>query len=154
MKIVHSRTHRTTGFTLIELMIAVAIVAILAVIALPAYTQHVMKARRAAAQSFMMDAANREEQMLLDLRSYVAVASNAKFPDAPPTGLNMAVPSSGGDVNVSSFYNLVITITATPPGYTITATPTGAQLNDKASGTACSPLTLSSTGAKSPPACW
>ena len=58
------------GFTLIELMIAVAIVAILAAIALPSYSSYVVRAKRSAAQSQMMDIANREQQFLLADRSY------------------------------------------------------------------------------------
>jgi prepilin-type N-terminal cleavage/methylation domain-containing protein len=57
---------RTRGFTLIELMIVVAIVAILAAVAYPAYTSHVRKAHRAAAQSCLMDLAQKQTQYLLD----------------------------------------------------------------------------------------
>src|SRR6266536_3766572 len=58
------------GFTLIEVMIVVAIVAILAAIAYPSYIAQVRKGHRAAAQSYLMDLAQREQQYMLDARSY------------------------------------------------------------------------------------
>ena len=59
------------GFTLIELIIAVAIVAILASIALPNYTEYVKRASRAEAAAYLLDAANKEEQYFVDNREYV-----------------------------------------------------------------------------------
>jgi type IV pilus assembly protein PilE len=113
---------RQKGFTLIELMIAVAVIAILAAIALPSYEGQMRKSRRASAQAFMADVAQREQARFLDVRSYVAVANNAAFPAA----LGISVPSE-----VSGFYTVsVATVAGPPPGFTITATPTGKQVPD------------------------
>jgi len=138
------------GFTLIELMIVVAIVGILAAVAVTSYRSHVIKSNRAAAESFMLQAANREEQLMLDMRQYGPVANNANFPNTPTAaspGINLAVPDT-----VSRFYDISIaTATAT---YTITAIPTGSQL---VGDTTCGTLTLDQTGAKTAAAssgCW
>lgn len=137
------------GFSLVELMIVVVIISILAAVVVPSYRQYVVKSNRAAAESFMLQAANREEQIMLDMRSYVAVAANANFPNTPTAaspGLNLTVPD-----NVSKFYNIGITTLAAAT-YLITATPTGTQLT---SDTACPTLTLDQTGAKTPATgCW
>lgn len=139
------------GFTLIELMITVAIIAVLTAIAMPSYLGYVRKANRSAAQSYMMSAAARQEQALVDQRSYVAVTSNANFANLPSAssnpGLSYAVPP-----DVSARYNLTVALNAACPSgtavaYCFTATPTGSQQTD---GT----LYLASTGAKSPPDKW
>ena len=70
---------RNSGFTLIELMITVAVIGILAAVAYPSYNDYLIRATRSAAQSFMLDVSNKEEQYLLDARIYAAVANNAGF---------------------------------------------------------------------------
>lgn len=125
MKYVHQK-----GFTLIEMLITVTIVCILAAIALPSYQQHVIRSNRSAAQSQMMDIANREQQYLLANRTY---ASKALLEE------NYTLPTS-----VSSKYDYEITVgTDTVPSYLITFTPTGTQADD-------GDLTLSSEGVKTP----
>lgn len=129
MKHVHQK-----GFTLIEMLIAVAIVGILAAIALPSYQQHVIRSNRSAAQSQMMDIANREQQFLLANRAYA---------DRAALAATYTLPSA-----VSSKYRYDITLGAgAVPSYVITFKPKGTQASD-------GDLTLSSEGVKMPVAKW
>src|SRR6266545_3957448 len=91
---------RQAGFTLMELMIAVVVVAIITAIAYPSYENQLRKGRRASAQSFMVDLANREQQYLLDARGYAIGAtalSSLGFAD------EAAIPA-----DVSAFYTITI----------------------------------------------
>jgi type IV pilus assembly protein PilE len=124
------KSGRQSGFTLIELMITVAIVAILASIALPSYLEYVKRGHRAAAQSEMMDIANRQQQFLLANRRYAAKADLV--------GSGYALPT---DVGAKYGWNVTPDNVATPPIFTITFTPTGSQVSD---GT----LVLNSVGLK------
>lgn len=101
------------GFTLLELMIALAIIGILSAVALPQYKQYVVRSKRAAVQAFMMDIANREQQYLLDARSFT--------PNWDASGLGMSAPKE-----VSDHYTITVCVdctTGTPPSFMITATP-------------------------------
>lgn len=126
---------KTKGFTLIELMITVAIIGILAAIAYPSYQNSVIKGNRAAAKAFMMEVVQRQTQYLLDQRSY---ASDIASLNLTPT------------TEVSRNYDVAVATQAgPPPGFTVTATPktTSRQKND---GT----LTLTNTGVKTPADKW
>jgi type IV pilus assembly protein PilE len=126
---------KTGGFTLIELMITVAIVAILAAVALPSYRQYVIRSKRSAAQAQMMDIANREQQFLLANRNY-----------ADKTALTASGYALPSDVSVNYGYDIVLSTTGAP-GFTLTLTPQGGQASD-------GPLTLNSEGVKTPAGKW
>lgn len=123
---------RIGGFTLIELMVVVAVIGILASLAVPSYHDYVRRAARRAAQGFMLDVANREQQFFLDNRAFTD-----KFDS---TGLKVSAP-----VETSGRYTFVIDLTTPagpPPCFTITATAQNEQVKD---GT---PITLDCRGAK------
>ena len=126
---------RQHGFTLIELMITLAIVAILAAVGYPSYTSHVKKSNRRAAQAQMLDIANRQQQFLLANKAYATKAQ---------------LTSSGYNVptDLSSRYDYDITVgTGTVPAFTITFTASGVQASD-------GDLTFNSEGVKAPADKW
>lgn len=100
---------RTGGFTLIELMIATAIVVILGAIAYPSYQAHLIKSRRASAQAFLMNIAQVQQQYLLDARTYAADTATLK----------LSTPAE-----VGSYYTIsVVSSSGPPPAFTATAAP-------------------------------
>ena len=102
-------TKYTKGFTLIELMIVVALIGILSAIAIPQYSSYVVKGNRAAAQAFLLDVANREKQYLLDARVYTDSL----------TTLSATAPKE-----VDKYYTVEIVIgTGVFPTFTVTAKP-------------------------------
>ena len=103
------------GFTLIELMIAVAVVGLLSAIAYPSYQHYIAKGRRTDAKQSLMELPQRMERFYTERGTYIGATLGA-------TGLYPNV-SSGG------YYDLSI-ITQTLDGFSVQATPRSAQAGD------------------------
>lgn len=134
----HKNTIR--GFTLIEVMIAVAIVGILAAVAFPSYMEHVRKGSRLEAQNLLLETAARQQRYFSN-NNYQYAADMATL------GLNANTDSN----------NYVVSV-AQPTGaqsFTLTATAQGTQANDP-----CGNLTLTHSqirgvsGSASVSDCW
>ena len=123
------------GFTLIELMIAVAVVGILAAVAYPAFLEQIRISRRVDAQATLLEISTRQQQMLLDTRRYAATAA----------GLHVSIPRA-----VAQNYDISIVVgTAAVPSFIASATPIGTQSADR-----CGVLRINEAAVKSPGTCW
>jgi type IV pilus assembly protein PilE len=135
---VPSTTSRARGFTLIELMITVAVVAILTALAYPSYQQYVIRGKRSSAKAAMMDIASREQQYLLATRNYADAATLQAS--------GYAIPA-----DVAANYAWAVAVgNGAVPAYTITFTGIGNQAADNNPG----PLTLDQAGTRTPLAKW
>lgn len=128
------RKFKLRGFTLVELMIVVAIVAILVALALPSYGRYVRKANRGEAQQLLLNWANNQEIWRANDTDY---ATLAQIPAPTHAKYTFTLP------------------TRTATTYTLTATASTAdQLKDEERGNSCSPLTLDQSNTKAPADCW
>jgi type IV pilus assembly protein PilE len=131
---------KNNGFTLIEMVIAVALVCILTTISVMSYISYVRKSRRTDAINSLLSISLAEERYRSNNATYGTLAQ----------AWGGVTTSQGG------YYTLAISnVSAT--AYTITATATGNQANDSANGTSCASMVFSmssGTISKTPAACW
>jgi type IV pilus assembly protein PilE len=147
--------HSQSGFTLIELMITVAIVAILAGIAYPSYRDQVRRSNRAEGRSALLQVQVAQEKFFLQNNRYAGAATAAGSVtelNNAPTIASPGVPGLGiPSVTPRGHY----TITLVRPNnteYEARATATGSQQSD----TACAVLTINHRGVRTPSTdnCW
>lgn len=140
-----------TGLTLIELMIAVAILGIVVAIALPSYEGSVRKSRRADAHLALQRIQLEQDKLRAECNSYAAGLHTTRICDSVTPGNNrLALSSTSPD----GFYSLALS-GASATGYTASATAVSGQA--QAADTNCLTITLTVSGAtlsKSPADCW
>jgi type IV pilus assembly protein PilE len=124
--------HKTRGFTLIELMIVVAILAVIAVYAYTNYARYGFRSRRSDGQQYLMQVAAAEERYFTAFNVY-----NANLTGTGSLGFTVNTSTRG-------YYTVTVTLPTTT-SYTLTATPGGSQAND-----VCGNLTLDNQGNKTP----
>lgn len=117
---------RQTGFTLIELMIVVAVVGILSALAYPSYQEYMRRGHRAEARTGLLQA-----QLWLE-RNMTATGT---YPAALATGLTQ-VPNDRYTISYTPKVTDGVRV-----GYTLTATPKGSQSSDR-----CLDFGLNETG--------
>nr|WP_320136211.1 type IV pilin protein [uncultured Amphritea sp.] len=126
------------GFTLIELMITVAIVGILVAIAYPSYLNFIRSAKRADAKADLIELSQWMERQFTVNGTYLVSG-------AAPTLPFVKSPTDGTETAYA------LTVSAARSAYTLTATPAGSQADDT-----CGTMTVTQTGAKTPTGsdCW
>jgi type IV pilus assembly protein PilE len=131
------------GFTLIELMIVVAIVAIISTVAFISYERYIVRTKRTVGQNVLVQVADRQQQFFMDNKRYAADLTNLGFSANPYLVDDDGTSTVAGDPDAVYSVSLSnVTVTS----YTATAAPLNGQLSRD---TDCGSLTLTQAGAKS-----
>jgi type IV pilus assembly protein PilE len=135
---------RITGFTLIELMIVVAVIGILGAIAYPSYKESVDKGRRASAKAVLQDAQAYMERIYSENYSYYADTQGNAINTGAYFQSNFTVAPKPGEGNAA--YDIKLeTLISTPNQYTLTAVP---QAGGVMAGDKCGTFVVNRTGRK------
>lgn len=134
-------SRRGAGFTLMELLIAVAIVGILAAIALPSYREYVLRGNRAVAKAMLSELTSRQESFRSDRKRYALSLTELGYAaDTAYLDREQVMRAADGDQVIYS----VTLEDAANLSYNAVATP----LNSQTADTRCGTLSLSSTGTR------
>lgn len=132
----NKRNKASSGFTLVELLIVVAIIGILASVAYPSYIDFALRSNRSEGQRELVHLANLQEQLYVDSRAYTT--------DMTKLGL-----AADPYITENGIYSIDATVTGET--FTLTATAKSTQLKD----TSCLTMTITDTGKKTPASnCW
>ncbi|WP_374402321.1 type IV pilin protein [Niveibacterium sp.] len=102
------------GFTLVELLIVVAVIALLTAIAVPSYSSYIERGRRAEGRAALEQAAQMLERLYTRTNSYSVTLADAGIPATSSSGrYTISVAAMAADVIATSYV-----ITATPSGWT------------------------------------
>ena len=128
------------GFTLVELMVVVAIVAILGTIAVSSYTSSVRKSRRTEARTALLDLASREERFMSTNSTYSDIPADLGYATAFP----ITIGSGYYQLNKPTVTAAVSAPTPAPATFTLTVQPVAGKGQDK--DAPCQSFTVDSTG--------
>lgn len=124
-----TKTSKRLGFTLIELVITMAIISILSAIAIPSYLNYINDSRRAEAVAFALDIASRQRHYFTE---------NRKFTDSMTTGLKF-----GDDKSENDYWQATITLGGSGATYSLVIAPVAPHTDSE-----CSTFNLTNTGLK------
>jgi len=123
---------KVMGFTLVELLIVIAIIGLLLAIAIPSYRSFIVRTNRAEAKIALTEIANLQERRFSDVGAYTNDLADLPYPAVTDNYvIDMEVANAGG--------------------YTIRAQANAAQAADDA---ACATIRLNSTNTRTPDQCW
>jgi type IV pilus assembly protein PilE len=133
-----TRRIRLRGFSLVELMVVLAIVGILLIVAVPGYSSYIRKSRRTEARTALLDLAGREERLFSTTNAYSTTPSALGYSGA-------AFPVIVG----SGYYQVDVAAPAPAAGALPTFTITATAITSQAKDTSCATFAVDQTGAQS-----